>query len=184
MKTVNIYTIDELNKEAKAKAIECVRNSELMEFFPDLEIYKDGLKAKGFENAEIRYSGFGSQGDGASFTCDCNLDKLNNAYKLGLKSSIVIAISEYCLIDITTNSSRYCHEKTMTYDVYPERRAFMLHKKANEAAEQILEIARSEARQIYKSLESEYDYQNSDEAIIEYCKANNVEFLESGKIYN
>jgi len=184
MKTVNIYTIDELSEKAKAKAIEGVRNSELMEFFSDLDIYQEDLKTKGFENAEIRYSGFYSQGDGASFTCDCNLDKLNNAYKLSLKGSIVIAISEYCPIDIIINSSRYCHENTMDERVYSDSRANIPYNKACDVAEQILEIARNEARQIYKSLEADYNYQHSDEYIVDFLQANEIEFLESGKIYN
>jgi hypothetical protein len=41
-----------------------------------LDIWKEALAQIGFEDAEISFSGFWSQGDGASFTAGVNVDKL------------------------------------------------------------------------------------------------------------
>lgn len=74
----------ELEKEKKVttKAVERVRN-QLKEISTDGEWWdntKDDMKTAldqvGFENADISFSGFGSQGDGASFTADINVAKL------------------------------------------------------------------------------------------------------------
>jgi hypothetical protein len=184
MKTVNIYTIDEMNEESRKKAIENIRNSPHCYFDPDLEIYKDELSNKGFENAEIYYTGFYSQGDGACFVSNCNIRVINDTYKLGLKRSVLECLIEYFSFTTDKNTSRYYHEKTMDCNAWSESRADRLYDKARKVSEQILEIARGEARQIYRSLEAEYNYQHSDEYIVEYCQVNAIEFLESGKIYS
>ena len=54
----------------------------------------------------------------------------------------------------------------------------------NELEEDIIEDARSEADNIYRSLSKEYDYQTSEEAILDTIKANEYTFLEDGSIFN
>lgn len=74
----------DLNKEGKVtpKAIERAR-SWLREAATDfdwhscvLDFWEHSLDQIGFENAEIAFSGFWSQGDGASFTATVDLEKL------------------------------------------------------------------------------------------------------------
>ena len=57
------------------------------------------------------------------------------------------------------------------------------NEKAEQLDERFLELSRQLMRILYKKLNDEYDYLNSDEAIIEHIKANNYEFTEDGKLY-
>lgn len=73
MKTVTttVYTFNELNKEAQKKALDIFRYFNVDDDFWReclLEKIKENLQNKGYKNPEINYSGFYSQGDGASFT--------------------------------------------------------------------------------------------------------------------
>lgn len=68
---VNVYGFDELPPTVQAKLIEKNRHMAV----DDSSCYRDlveeweiRLLAMGYENAAIRFSGFGSPGDGASFT--------------------------------------------------------------------------------------------------------------------
>ena len=47
---------------------------------------------------------------------------------------------------------------------------------------EILEKSRDKARAIYKRLETEYNYLNSDESIIETIQANDYDFTSNGVI--
>ena len=85
--TKTVYSFKELlalNQEGKVtqKSIERAK-AWLQEAATDfnwysdvLDIWKDALAQIGFEDAEISFSGFWSQGDGASFTATVDLDKL------------------------------------------------------------------------------------------------------------
>ena len=46
----------------------------------------------------------------------------------------------------------------------------------------ILESARDYARDIYKQLEAEYDYQQSDEYIADMCESNQYRFTKGGEL--
>lgn len=85
--TKTVYVFKELldpNKEGKVnqKAVERAR-SWLQEAATDfdwhscvIDFWETALEQIGFENAEIAFSGFWSQGDGASFIANVDLDKL------------------------------------------------------------------------------------------------------------
>lgn len=80
-KTVTLYTFAELlagvkDGTIKQKAVDAARewllsgvrdNNDWAEY--ELDVWKKALAQIGFDDAEISYSGFWSQGDGASFTC-------------------------------------------------------------------------------------------------------------------
>lgn len=57
------------------------------------------------------------------------------------------------------------------------------NEKAEQLDERFLELSRQLMRILYKKLNTEYYYLNSDEAITEFIKANNYEFTEDGKLY-
>lgn len=59
--------------------------------------------------------------------------------------------------------------------------AWAAHDAANDAAgERFIEAARDLANTFYRALESEYDYQNSDESIAESLRCNEYEFTKEG----
>lgn len=69
----------DISERAVGKAREWLQQGQCD--FPDwyehvIDMWKQALDQVGFENAEIQFSGFGSQGDGASFTADVDLYKL------------------------------------------------------------------------------------------------------------
>ncbi len=85
--TKTVYTFKELlalHKEGKVSkmAVERARTwlqeaATDFDWYSDvLDIWKDALDQIGFENGEIGFSGFWSQGDGASFTATVDFEKL------------------------------------------------------------------------------------------------------------
>lgn len=99
------------------------------------DYYENKLKKLGFTDIKFEWSGFWSQGDGASFTAK---HKRGDIYK----------------------RSRYAHSHTMRCD-------------ENEA---LLLVARRIADQLYKSLQTDYEYLTSREAIIDTIEANDYWF--------
>ena len=132
----------------------------------------------GIEN--IYFSGFSSQGDGASFVGElrfkeCDVPDLNE----GAKALYDVLAGVYGLIKIVAEDSElrvhieqrgnYYHENTMGFDYYTrydntdEVDTILAAKE-----EEIEEALRDYARWIYRTLEKDYDYLISDEAIDEY----------------
>jgi len=81
--TQTVYTFAELRTLGNSAPIEKARQwlqelAVMDEFWSEdtLEEWKTALSQIGFANAEIAYSGFWSQGDGASFTASVDLPKL------------------------------------------------------------------------------------------------------------
>lgn len=78
-----VYTYDELLKRGNRNAIDnaeqwladAATDHDWWDYMVD-ELWKPALAQIGFEDAEIAFSGFGCQGDGASFTSSVDLDKL------------------------------------------------------------------------------------------------------------
>jgi hypothetical protein len=137
----------------------------------------------------VYWSGFWNQGDGASF---------DGSYKYkagGLKAvkahapkdetlhRIVQRLQEvqrryfYGLSARAKQSGRYYHEMTMEIAVTH----WHDHEVERDDEEEIIDCLRDFARWIYRQLEVEYDYQNSDEVVDEMLIANEYEFDEDGK---
>lgn len=140
----------------------------------------------------ISYSGFWSQGDGASF---------NGSYKY--KKGACNALKEYAPLDVEllrickalqdaqkkvfysatcniTKSGRYSHSGTMQFE-------FDMNENVGQATfsdveETISEALKDFANWIYRQLEKEYEYQNSNEQVEESIELNGYEFNEDGTI--
>ena len=85
----------------------------------------------------------------------------------------------------TKHSGRYYHEYCMlvAVDEYFRLPDSITQSEFSEFEEWITETLRDYARELYKSLEKEYNYLTSEKAIIETIEANDYEFTEDGKIY-
>ena len=86
-------------------------------------------------------------------------------------------------VDIS-QSGRYCHEMTMSFNVsvYIEgsgERCNVPFRLEDACADIFLDLARD----IYKSLEAEYDFLMSDEQVDESILRNEYQFTEDGEIY-
>ena len=100
--TKNVYSFEEmiaLNEQGKvsSKAVDRIRgvlqsiNADSEKIHEDIidTDWKPVLEAVGFENPVIGWTGFSNQGDGASFTSDCNLSKLVDWFTKPVEASQV-----------------------------------------------------------------------------------------------
>ena len=198
-----VFTFDELSDEAKEKAREWMRDLEQVDFDPCFEPFETAAKILGieFNNAsqkgfspDIRYSGFYSQGDGASFVGAYShapgasakiREEFPDETRLheiadGLTSLQVghrILTGHWINAKIEC-SGREVHEYAMdiTAEDSESGEEFDWY---GEVTKGIKELMRDFARWIYKSLEEEYDYRLSDEAIDESLSGR--EFDEDGE---
>ncbi len=174
MRTIEIqaYQFSELSEEAQERAMQWYRNGQCIDL--DLEHCKEILIENGYLNPKIEYSGFCSQGDGASFMADIDTGE----FLLGKYHSLNGVDFELKIVSI---NSHYCHERTKRIE------AFIYHATEEQIKlitelETELELSRYElCRTIYNWLEADYDYQTSDEYITECLIANEYEFDETGK---
>ncbi len=121
---VEIYKYSELSDEAKHKArenfVEHWMNHDWWDCTIDF-MKEEGHHKHGFRVDEIRFSGFWSQGDGASW---CGAVSVKDwiaskptTYQEFPTTQIVLALIDEGWIDdkvmVSYNTSRYCHENTM-----------------------------------------------------------------------
>ena len=198
------YTISELSPEAKKTAIEGIRNDR---GFTEREIDLDwvieneteDLEALGLDNVEIAFTGFWSQGDGASFTARVN-DIPNFIKTIGVTDEILpkvlAAFEEVYEMRIVRIDSRYFHENTVrfeieemddtelvimsgfgigdiTVDLTETLEEIGLEKKASE-------WVKAKCKEIYRKLEKAYNEEFSEEAAEEWIDSIGMEFDEEG----
>lgn len=128
---------------------------------------------------DIFFSGFWSQGDGASYTgnlffkeCDASElpEEVRDVYRTlhEVNSLIKIAHSkEYLFAQITRDASMYTHEGSMQFDFAEDVTEEYACEILDAREKGITEALRDYARWIYRTLEKEYEYLTSDEAIDE-----------------
>jgi hypothetical protein len=193
MRTVKIklYKFDELSAEAKQVAINWFREGNNDSFFADcvIEDAKEIGKLIGIDIDKVYYSGFGSQGDGACFEGNYAYAKnsvkalkdyapqdktlhriVDNLYKLQRENF-------YGLTAKVKQSGHYYHKMCTEFDVYINGCNYAKPKIEDE----LIELLRDFMDWIYKQLETDYEYQNSDEQISENIRINEYEFTADGK---
>lgn len=207
MKTIQLelFTFDELDDKARQVAIKDHR--ELADIHLDDEVsywQNEALSGTGFIIDDIAFSGFYSQGDGASFTgyydsAQINLEKLRGfslkAYELMARNDSVFGASgltsdNVITADIKRISRNYSNENTVSIenieinsiDEWGEHDSKVY--KAFEDIENYLTSLKDDlCCLIYSSLRSEYEHQNSDEYISEILVINECYFTADGAIY-
>lgn len=152
---------------------------------------KDDAAKFGLDIAYIYFSGFWSQGDGASFSgrlqfkecLDSELpDEVRDSVYAPLKETnallnildrdVYLAISVGC-------EGRYSHEGTMSFewfDIYNDEQLEIIYT----CEEKVQEALRDYARWLYRTLEEEYEYLTSDEAIDQYL--NDQDYNDEGEM--
>jgi hypothetical protein len=172
MKTIKVYTFDELDEDAQDRAIEDHAQflSEVWECDWDLN-HNEVLVEHGFENAKPGFSGFDGQGDGASFTAQVNL--LVFLEKMGLKDSFPRIIEEITDgyqetgFSIIRNSYRYYHHLTMGVeendhsayfeDIFDEKIEEMYENASEDELEALDELVGSMVNEASKEYDKEYE---------------------------
>lgn len=151
------------------------------------------LESLGFNEVKIAFSGFGSQGDGASFTCkSIDFKKWlsenstnNNKRLLSLLNKDLIEIDGYIKRDRNTH---YCHWNTTTLylssDVFGERDSYPnIESTIEQLDEDITNFMQSYNKKIYTELDKLYFDLISEKTILETLEANDYEFTADGNIY-
>ena len=164
--------------------------------------FREDMKAKHIEVKDMSFSGFWSQGDGASFTGHVTDNKaFLQAHDISEDDYPAIhrllAYDGGFSIDINRSMSRYVHENTVSAEIVAAdgfvhilpSDDFRDHIISQWDEELMLEydrlqkevtgIIRDYCRQLYKSLEDEYDYLTSDEAVWEAIVANELDQEET-----
>ena len=206
--TIKVYKFEELPEDVQERIIEDRKEYSSIDSIDFNEVHaqfildhwKEKLETLGFENAEIQYSGFYSQGDGASFTADVNLEKVLNALVMcdsttahwnhdRLNFERLYTFASEGLIEYTlerSNHSRYVHENTIRTRVI--NHTYSNHEThANMFSElefQIDQMRIDLCCAIHSDLEREWDYIHSDEYIKEEIEAGDCEYDITGQQMN
>lgn len=190
-KTYVIYNYDELSGEAKKKAVEwaqeCLREDDF--FYDDVSsLWGEKLESFGFTDVKISYSGFWSQGDGASFTGKCNMVDFIKATKQNKHYAKLLYQVKKGNLDMYGSSIRishhYSHYNTVKGEIefyYQETPKNDLSSLENELIDSLTDFIRTQSKEIYKELESAYYGYTSEESAIEFIQGNDYTFLENGK---
>ncbi len=193
MQTVEIktYSFAELSEAAKRIAIDAEKESD---YYPwddwhdaMLQDWTTDLEAYGYDDAKIEFSGFWSQGDGASFTATVNLEAWLKQHRLKTKYRKLLKASEsfYIVFKIKRSlGGNYVHEYMIsaTHEVETATDNWdELDAQAGELVELMTEDARKLSRKIYKALEAEYDWHMDDEQIVSMIEANEYRYTKKGK---
>jgi hypothetical protein len=185
MRTIEtqVFAYEELSETAQAQARDWFRQHNT--FYAEFVI--DDAKAiaalMGVEIGYVYYSGFCSQGDGACFEGrfgyhkGCRLAVAAHAPEDTKLQKIASRWQElqrrhfYKVTGSVRQSGHYMHEMCTHFDVSPAS-----------AEDNCADILWDLMRWIYAQLESEYEYQNSDENVVETILANGYKFDTDGNI--
>ena len=213
-KTIELFNYEELSPEAQAKARDWYREASAGDSYwheSAIEDFCETARMLGFTLDRARgtrtipavyFSGFWSQGDGASFAgswlaSDCKAaqliadrpatwtDDAGKVHKNAGNAELCRIAHEFGHLAkewpgasgaITVNGW-YSHSGTMRADFY-----LADDGDAAEVEETFLQASRDLADWLYRVLEIEYEYMQSDEVVAETIVANGYEFTEDGEI--
>jgi hypothetical protein len=211
MKTIttntDVYEFRELPPEAQKRAIGDVRNNEYYLDYPwhefTIEEFVNDRTNEGWDltTDKVHYSGFWSQGDGASFDATLKIYNYLNFHNLTEKYPLITKMtSNETLVWGKTHtnsySTHYSHERTRYFELDHECEDTLVSDGGlNEsdlpafrdeviALEKEIEDDRLDLSQkLYRTLEKEYDYLMSDDSITDHIISNDSEFTLDGKQY-
>lgn len=203
------YYYSELSDEAKKKAIEYAKERLSEDNYWKEDIIGDWiiyLNTQGYESVEIAYSGFWSQGDGASFVCRNidvskwitqyynrheNIAKIKeNTYSKIIQCAAYIVSNTVNIEDaeIIRNTSHYAHAYTVTLHL-----VWNINKSISSADAKTIDYCFSElealmkkdivnlSNKIYSELERAYTFHVEDGNCISYLNDRQIWFDETGK---
>ena len=207
---ITVYTIDELSDAAKEAARAWYREScldyEWYDFVYEdfgticeilgvtlatspVRLYGGGTRDK----PQVWFTGFSSQGDGASFAGSyshakgpaqairAHAPKDDELYRIADALQAIQRRNLFQLHASIAQRGRYCHENTMSIDV--ERDSPTWQPPTDDAEDTVIEAMRDLARWLYRQLRAEYEHLTSDEAIDETLAANESTFTAAGEYF-
>lgn len=203
--TRKLYQFDELSDEAKERARDWYRSCIESDELPDHDDWEAVAEILGveFRTQSIRlmdggtrqkpviyWSGFSSQGDGASWEGWYSYRKGAGArirayapqdkelHRIADTLQAVQRRNFYRLQATSTVSGHYVHSGCMRVDV---TRTDDIDASESDC-DTVIECLRDFADWIYQQLETQWDWLHSDESVDESIRANEYEFTESGDV--
>jgi hypothetical protein len=164
-----VYKFEELPEKVQKTLIDKNRYTEIEDTCWNEFILDDAtetLELLGFSDVKIRFSGFYSQGDGASFIGEWKFpvefadDSYSPIIDQPLEFQELAKIlrqakdNEFKIV-LGHNSNLYCHERTVEFQFEND----------NNLADEIRAACRAVMQEIYRALEKEYDEYTSDEFV-------------------
>lgn len=193
-----VYLFDELSSRAKEAARDWWKRLDEMEsYFSEYVIddAKEIAAIMGIEIAEIYWSGFSCQGDGASFTGSySNKEGAAQAVREYAPQDETLhrivdtltrlqtgADSELCADIKNDRGCRYVHEYSVdiTAGLATDSREI-----TDSEESETIEALRDFMRWIYRQLEGSYYDSRSDDSVDENIRINGYEFTENGDFFN
>lgn len=189
---VKVYKFEGLSKEAQQKAIESMRDINVDYEWWDFTYdgFKEDAKEAGFDVDKIYFSGFASQGDGAMFEGEVN-DITNFISNLNPHVQRVIKAGRMNISWSVVHRGHYYHSHCteISFDAGDYPGYFVSGKgwqgnfqdNMDKLEETISDAYHDLCHKLYRTLEKEYDYLTSNEAIKDTIIANEYEFTKDGK---
>lgn len=195
-----IFTFDELSDEAKEKARDWWREGGLDyewwdcaygDFDTVAKLLGIDIDRKGKHTPAIFFSGFWSQGDGACFEGEYRYQKgsVKAIEEYAPKDTTLLQIAKdlqlaqsrqfYKLRATVKSGWRGCASYNASIEVYHDDDRY---RDIADAEEGVKEALRDFMNWMYRRLEAEYDWLNSDENVDEAIRCNEYEFTEDGRI--
>lgn len=186
--TIRSMAFDELNEVQQKKAFDVMRELDNHDTTPwwsteRCEEAVEDLIQYGIQDAETEWSGFASQGDGASISTDTYINLETFLRKLK-KWSAFRALHRFIAEEeinarVLRTGARYSHKYTVygnveiNYNIDPTAK----QEEQRDALEDLLtDFIRDKSQELYDVLDKENDYHNSDEAQKEAIVSNGYEF--------
>lgn len=194
MKTleIKVYGFDELSPDAQQVAIEVNRDALVQDdswFEPILEGFREDMKELGhdIDVRDIRFTGFWSQGNGASFhTKHSSLDTGALLKEAGIKykdlpRNFSTEVKEGLITyDLYPNPSSYSHENTVELEMEYDGDNDAIYDKCVELVPVLQSMLRDKMRKLYSDLEKYYEELRTDEVIKEELREREEDYLEDG----
>lgn len=158
--------------------------------------YKIEMQTKGITVAEMNFTGFYCQGDGASFTGRVDMIQFLKVHELEQRfmGATFFAGQGELWAEITRGSSRYSHENSVSvnlivdsynnyeddstrYQVYETMQEVMEHE-IKDLETEVEDICKGYMQDLYSKLREEYESLTSREAIWETIVANELNLTE------
>jgi len=223
-RTINLYTFQELldaeSKGEMKKACQKTRDwlisaaiDNTYWYEPTIDHWTSVLKEFGFLEASIRWSGFNSQGDGASFDCesiDINrlitillsdpmemFDSLSSGavipfiaakanYRPNPLYKRLLRVGLHAEIYAPYSYTSYCHERTRAISISGVNQ--FKHKRLGALVAELQKDAEAFrlnlCKAIYRNIEADYNYLTDDKQLVEMADANDYTFNDNGEREN
>lgn len=184
---ISAYEYEELSDKAKTKVQEWLNSDWGFDKYSQEEWVKK-LEELGYSDIEMQYTGFYSQGDGASITCRVDIRKFLTRNDLLTRFSPVIKWLEeeeqYFSIQ-RKQWGHYAHEKLLYFssedlEATLESYGIEINKTIagiiQAVGELILQEVQEKSVELYEWLRTDYEYQHTDEYMTDMCEANQYLF--------